>query len=151
MPSDVPVTQIPGLSPDLLEKLRQHDLTTAEELTAQAATPDAVRELASLLDVQPAVVENMAARAKEALQAAPSQGQGHVDEAAAPGGRQYAPTGSYVIDHGVCAACGRDIQSVRDVAGQCLEPGCSNQICEICWNGKGVRHCSEHAEAPPES
>ncbi len=151
MPSDVPVHQIPGLSPDLLEKLRQHNLTTAEELTAQAGTADAIRELASLLDVQPDVVEDMVARAKDALDAAPSQGEGHVDERAAPGGRQYAPTGSYVIDHGVCAACGREIQSVRDVAGECLEPGCSNQICEICWNSKGVRRCSEHAEGAAES
>jgi hypothetical protein len=151
MPSDVPVTQITGLSPDLLEKLRQQNLTTAEELTARAGTADAIRELASALDVQPNVVEDIVARAKDALDAAPSRGEGHVDEQAAPGGRQYTPTGSYVIDHGVCAACGRGIQSVRDVAGECLEPGCSNQICEICWNSKGVQHCSDHAEGAPEA
>ena len=57
------------------------------------------------------------------------------------------PTGSYLLDHGACAACGKAIRSVLDIAGQCAAPGCPKQICEACWNQSGRRKCAEHESA----
>ncbi|NQT53030.1 hypothetical protein HQ576_13315 [bacterium] len=61
--------------------------------------------------------------------------------------RAYRPTGSFVLDHGACSACGSKTSSVLDIGGQCAAPGCPNQICKTCWDIKGRRTCAEHTDS----
>ncbi len=69
------------------------------------------------------------------------------DAGAAEKGGAYQRTGSYLLDHGACAACGKSISSVLKIAGQCMAPGCPKQICNTCWNARQRRRCAEHEDA----
>ncbi|NOX71838.1 MAG: hypothetical protein GXO64_04035, partial [Candidatus Micrarchaeota archaeon] len=44
-----------------------------------------------------------------------------------------------------CSRCGKKIGSRLEWGGKCIEDGCTNLICEECWNA-GKRKCRIHAE-----
>jgi hypothetical protein len=152
MSPETPLTSLRTLPASLRQKLELHHITTVERLLAETATLDRLEQLAAFLAVAPAALADLVGEARAALKEATVQpvapGTGAAPASSRVGAsRACERTGSYVEDHGGCAACGRPITSVRDIAGQCLAPGCPGQICIACWTGKRRRHCVRHAPA----
>ena len=66
-PSETPLDRILGLSPPAREKLKAHWITSAEQVVAQAATPDGMKRLAAVLEVEPKAAQQLVAEAKALL------------------------------------------------------------------------------------